>query len=156
MQTDNSRQSPQKGTLTATDYLRFKAKKLLNCARSDAKSSSLPVLRRLISSKVFRTVKLSDLFQHRQHIQRKHLLQLLALEAGFSDWAALKANYKELSADRLPKDSSRLFEIGYPNLWFPSHREAADYIAEFGGELIPQGEQAVVVPHSLKEIEGLK
>ena len=146
MQTVKSTHPSITPSLSATDYLRFKAKKLLKSAHSDAKSSSLPILRRLINSHVFRNVQLPDLYRHRQQIQRKHVLQLLALEAGFSDWAGLKSNYKDLSADQLALDPGRLFEFGYPNLWFRNHKEAREYVARHGGQLITQGLQAMVVP----------
>ena len=60
----------------------LEAKKLHKATKSESLSNVLPVLRRLLNSKVLIDISLPQLKNKTEMIQRKHLLQLLASENG--------------------------------------------------------------------------
>ncbi len=66
------------------------AKILQKASQSSFLSDSLPVLRRLINTNVLRGLSLPELTKKRDIIQRKHLLNMLAVENGSSCWAEFK------------------------------------------------------------------
>ena len=123
------------------------AKSLHRAARSESRLRSLPILRRLISSETFRQISLPELHRQRAIIQRKHILQMLALEAGYFSWSEYKRNISTQSAEQQHVHYSiALRYAGYPNIWFTSILEAEEYSAEHGGQPIAVGKQAVVIP----------
>jgi hypothetical protein len=122
------------------------AKSLHRAARSESRLQSLPILRRLISSETFRQISLPELHCQRAIIQRKHILQMLALEAGFCSWSEYKRNISTQPAEQHVHYSIALRYAGYPNIWFTSILEAEEYSAEHGGQPITVGKQAVVIP----------
>ena len=71
---------------TATAAVLRAAKKLHKSACSDSLSQSLPVLRRILATGVVQDMSLPLLFERRAMLQRKHVLRMLALEAGHSSW----------------------------------------------------------------------
>ena len=125
------------------------AKKLHRSATSDSRVRSLPVLRRLISSKAFVGVSLIELFRNRQRVQRKHILRMLALEAGFNSWESFRPLLATLSDEELMIISGGCFAFGYPNLWFSSLEEAERFTAQQGGRSYQVGTQAVVIAREL-------
>jgi len=122
------------------------AKSLHRAARSESRLKSLPILRRLISSETFRQISLPELHRRRETIQRKHILQMLALEAGYASWAAYKKRINDKPAEQQLHYSLALRYAGYPNIWFRSFAEAEQYATEHGGQSIAVGQQAVVIP----------
>ncbi len=122
------------------------AKSLHRAARSESRLQSLPILRRLISSETFREISLPELHRQRGIIQRKHILQMLALEAGYGSWAAYKKEINDKPAEQPLHYSLALRYAGYPNIWFRSFAEAEHYATEHGGQPIAVGQQAVVIP----------
>lgn len=122
------------------------AKSLHRAARSESRLQSLPILRRLISSETFRQISLPELHRRREIIQRKHILQMLALEAGYASWAAYKKGINDKPAEQQLHYSLALRYAGYPNIWFRSFAEAEQYATEHGGQPIAVGQQAVVIP----------
>ncbi len=122
------------------------AKSLHRAARSDSRPHSLPVLRRLIASETFRHISLPELYRQRMTIQRKHILHMLALEAGNLNWSDYKTTIKA-HPEAQPLDYNlALKHAGYPNIWFTSLPEAETYAKAQGGQSIPVGQQAVVIP----------
>jgi len=122
------------------------AKWLHRQASADSRMQSLPVLRRLLASQVLQGLNLPQLFAQKTVVQRKHVLQLLAKEAGFADWAAYRTALAGSEAHvPLPLDVAAL-HAGYPNHWFSTLTQAQAYVAEHGGQLVPVGTQAVVLP----------
>ena len=120
------------------------AKRLHRAAVSSSLAESLPVLRRLLAAQVIRGLTLPQLSQRRSLVQRKHLLQTLAIEAGFLNWDAYRGALAET-----PHDPPLPFDVhtgaaGYPNLWFSSLAEAEAHAARHGGHAVRHGQQAVV------------
>lgn len=129
----------------AADAVRREAKRLHRAATSESLSQSLPVLRRLLSSGTIKGLSLLELHRQPDAVRRKHVLRMLAVEAGYAGWEA----YKQTLTDR-PADTVEHFDIvrrgaGYPNLWFSSLIEAQRYAAEHGGRPVRVGQQAVVL-----------
>ena len=120
------------------------AKRLHRAAVSSSLVESLPVLRRLLAAQVIRGLTLPQLSQRRSLIQRKHLLQTLAIEAGFLNWDAYRGALAEKpNAPPLPFDVHTR-AAGYPNLWFSSLADAEAHAARHGGHAVRHGQQAVV------------
>lgn len=124
------------------------AKRLHRAALSQSNMRALPVLRRLKSAEVIRGLSLLELRKTQGLIQRKHLLQLLASEAGFSSWANYKHALEHPALDSIEHFSLPMKQIGYPNLWFSNRAEADQYAHSQGGRAISVGHQAVVIPVS--------
>ncbi|WP_087021078.1 hypothetical protein [Thaumasiovibrio subtropicus] len=129
----------------AISILRREAKRLHKLTQSESHSHALPVLRRLIAAQAIRGFTLPDLRRQCDIIQRKHLLTLLAKEKGHQDWASYKASLEAMSDDELVQHTVLMHKIGYPNLWFSTLEEAADYSQIHGGIAVEVGEQAMVV-----------
>lgn len=134
------------GSQQAIEALTREARRLHKSALSSSKMKALPVLRRLITAKVFSQLSLVELYQQQHRIQRKHLLNLLAKEVGYGQWSLLKnaLSHSEVTTDLHP--SLELKGAGYPNIWFSTADEAYEYVVSKGGKAIQVGEQAVVIP----------
>ncbi len=133
---------------TAVDWLLREAKKLHRAASSESRMRALPVLRRLISSQTLVNISLVELSRQQSMIQRKHLLQMLAREAGYPDWASYRKALADLPAEQLDNYALAMRQAGYPNLWFSNLEQAQAYAAEHGGKALPFASQAVVIPES--------
>lgn len=70
----------------------------------------------------FTKLSVAEILQ--QKIQRKHALQLIALEHGFRSWVDLKIQIKFIVG-------------GYLNSWFTNYAEAKAYLQQHGGYLLP-------------------
>ena len=121
------------------------AKVLHRAATSDSLSQALPVLRRLLATDTIRNVSLPELHRGRGIIQRKHVLRMLALEAGYGSWE----DYRKVLPE-LPPEAIGHFDIlrrtaGYPNVWFSTFPEAQAYAKAQGGRALRVGQQAVVL-----------
>ncbi len=119
------------------------AKRLHRSAKSDALSSSLPVLRRLLSAGVLRDTTLPNAFRARSTLQRKHFLRLLALEAGFSSWETYRPALQNTHPSEL--DAFIVLEKGWAFIhnWFPAEEQAQ--LAKADGRVVRIGNQAVVL-----------
>lgn len=137
--------SPKAADHSSLDLIRQLAKKLQRAALADELSISLPVLRRLLAAKVLVGISLPQLQRRRNLVQRKHLLQLLALEAGFASWETYRAALVHMAPEQLPHFDLFKRQQGYPNHWFASLEEAQDYAWEHGGRAVAVGGQAVVI-----------
>lgn len=128
----------------AVGLLLREARKLHRSAISASLAQSLPVLRRLRSARVIQDVTLPQLSQSRSMVQRKHVLRMLAIEAGYPGWEAYRRALAGKSADELMQFDVVRRNMGYPNLWFSSAQEAERHAASHGGRVIHVGPQAVV------------
>ncbi len=122
------------------------AKRLHRAAASESLALSLPVLRRLLAQQVLQGVSLPELRRHRHIVQRKHLLRLLALDAGFANWETYRAALPGVPVADLPHFDLVRAQAGYPNLWFSTPEEAERHVALRGGRMMRVGLQAVVLP----------
>ncbi len=121
------------------------AKRLHRAAKAESLQCALPVLRRLIASNTLKNISLVALHRKREIIQRKHILNMLAYEVGYNNWAEYK---QEMIAGRTITTehySILLKNTGYPNQWFSNLKEAKEYARINGGKPIPVGNQAVVI-----------
>jgi hypothetical protein len=123
------------------------ARRLHRAARSASLCACLPVLRRVLAAQVVPGQALTALLRHRAAVQRKHLLHMLAVEAGHRHWQA----YRSALADVRVADLAHFAveECGHANLnlWFASELAAQRYAAEHGGRSVRVGRQAVVLPN---------
>lgn len=130
------------------------AKLLHRNAVTDSRAQSLPVLRRLISTQVLEGLSLPQLFEQKAMVQRKHVLQMLAREADFADWAAYRDALSGDAADiHMPLEAVAL-HAGYPNHWFSTLQQAQAYAAQRGGRIVQVGTQAVVLPEMARAQSG--
>ncbi|MEO8249966.1 MAG: hypothetical protein ABI589_11400 [Burkholderiales bacterium] len=128
-----------------TGPLRAQARRLHRAALSESVSASLPVLRRLRAAGIFSNEPLSVLFAGRRQIKRKHLLRLLAIEAGFGDWESLCAAVAHDPCSR--RSEIDLIERCWmhANDWFATEREAHAYAAVHGGKVRRYAGHAVIL-----------
>ena len=138
----NTRAPDKAPALTLVSQL---AKQLHRAARADELAICLPVLRRLLASQVLVNISLAQLQRRRSLVQRKHLLQLLAREAGAASWEAYRAQLVTMSPEQLGHFDLLKRELGYPNLWFADLASAQAYVREHGGRALAVGNQAVVL-----------
>ncbi|MBU2886263.1 nitrous oxide reductase accessory protein NosL [Gilvimarinus agarilyticus] len=122
------------------------AKKLHRTAQSKSYSSSLPILRRLLHQEVFRGLSLPALRSQSHLIQRKHILQLLALEANYTSWAQYRQAIINQPDQIHGFEQTSFAQLGYPNHWFSSLTEAQAFAKQHGGQVFAYANQGVVVP----------
>jgi hypothetical protein len=129
----------------------LEAKKLQKSTQSESLTRILPVLRRLLNSKVFVDISLPELKNNTGIIQRKHLLQMLAIENGFDCWKDLKhaIEVKSQTDELLLPYRIELNNAGYPTLWFAKVEEAKTYANSHSGKVIIVGEQAAWLPENI-------
>jgi len=121
------------------------AKHLHRAATSDSLAQALPVLRRLLSSNTFHAISLPDLHRRKNLVQRKHLLRMLAIEAGHASWEDYRKVLPAMTPDRVEHFDILRRSAGYPNLWFSSLEEAQAHVETNGGRALRVGDQAVVL-----------
>jgi hypothetical protein len=107
---------------------------------------ALPVLRRLLRAGLFPATTLPQLHRSRESVRRKHLLRMLAIESGYRSWEEFVPALEAASAADLPFVRALRVQASQLNLWFPSQDSASEFARQHGGEVIPIGSQAVVVP----------
>lgn len=130
---------------TAAELVLRIARNLHRAVNADALSISLPVLRRLIATKSLTEISLPELQRRRDIVQRKHVLRMLAIEAGFNCWEDYRRALDDMSADQVGHFEQFSRSAGYPNLWFSTYEEAQDYAWENNGRALKIGSQAVVL-----------
>lgn len=131
---------------TAAEAVRSLARRLHRAATSDSLSNALPVLRRMVGTRVLRGVSLPQLWQRRGMVQRKHVLSMLAIEAGFPDWETYSHALKTMTEEQVAHFDAHRDQAGHLNLWFSSRRQAEGYASAMGGRVLGWNEQAVVLP----------
>ncbi|MBB5352797.1 hypothetical protein HNR46_003045 [Haloferula luteola] len=122
------------------------AKRLHREALHGPPAAALPVLRRLLQSGVIRHLSLPEFFHQRTLVRRKHLLEMLALEAGHSHWTDYR---KVLECHHTAGDDH--FDLLAPgmsslNSWFATFEEAQAFAQWHGGRCARHGRQGVVFP----------
>lgn len=93
-----------------------------------------------------RDMTLLELNRQRDTIRRKHILRMLAVEAGYSSWESYRKELGKLRSDDLPHYEIALKYAGSPNCWYSTFEQAQEHAAQHGGRPIRVGQQGVVVP----------
>lgn len=137
-------QQSQKIESAAEIVLRI-ARNLHRAVNADALAISLPVLRRIIATKTLTEISLPELQRRRDMVQRKHVLRMLAVEAGFNCWEDYRHALDDMDAGQVSHFDQLSRAAGYPNLWFSTFEEAQDYAWENNGRALKIGSQAVVL-----------
>jgi hypothetical protein len=134
-------QSPQ----SAAELVLRLARILHREVDSESLTVSLPVLRRLLSTATLTAISLPELHRQRDIVQRKHVLRMLAVEAGFKCWEDYRHALDSMGVDQLTHFDHLRSAAGYPNVWFSSYEEAQDYARQNNGRALRVGTQAVVL-----------
>lgn len=121
------------------------ARRLQRLAQSDALSSALPPLRRLMAAGVLRGTGLPQAFRTRDRLQRKHFLRLLALEAGHPSWEAYRPTLEHVPPAALAAFALLERGWGQTHQWFASESQARAHVAQAGGCVLRIGQQAVAL-----------
>ncbi|MEY4749487.1 MAG: hypothetical protein RIQ60_1701 [Pseudomonadota bacterium] len=129
----------------AAELVLREARRLHKAATSGQLATSLPILRRLLASQVLTGISLPELSRQSALVQRKHLLRLLAIEAGHASWEDYRRALDTLCADQLEHFDIAHQGAGHLNLWFSTLAEAQAHAAEQGGRAVRVGQQAVVL-----------
>ncbi|WP_373975532.1 hypothetical protein NT239_01950 [Chitinibacter sp. SCUT-21] len=129
----------------AVQFILRQARRLQRAAQSDSPAIALPILRRLIQAGAIEAKSLVTLYAQRQQLQRKHILRLLALEAGYPSWEKFKPQLSTLSAADLAAWQYLDTGAAQLKLWFADAQTAHSYAASQGGRVINVGQQAVVM-----------
>lgn len=148
MHSDPSIRQSRTGSGTAVDRVLREARKLHRAAASESLACALPVLRRLIASDTLQGISLPQLRKQRKLVRRKHILRMLAIEAGHASWEAYRHVLAAMQPHEIEDFDMLRRELGYPNLWFASLPEARAFAAEHGGRVLPFRRQAVVIPET--------
>ena len=146
MRTQKSIQNIRQPNEQVINLVLREAKKLHRAAISESLAASLPVLRRLLAEQVINGMSLPALSQGRNMIQRKHVLRMLAVEAGFASWEEYRGVLANMKPEALQQFDVMRRAAGYPNIWFSSVEEAEGHASTHGGRAIRVGQQAVVFP----------
>ena len=131
---------------TAAQLMLREAKRLHCLAGSGPLSSALPILRRLLSTGAVPRTALPALFRKRDTVQRKHVLRMLAVEAGFPNWEAFRPALDHMTASDLKQLEVAHHRASQLHLWFSNEQEAQTYASRHGGQAVRMGRQAVVIP----------
>jgi hypothetical protein len=145
MHTQNQSLHPQSSLESAAELVLRIARNLNRAVNSESLAVSLPVLRRLLTSATLTAVSLPELQRNRDIIRRKHLLRMLAVEAGFKCWEDYRHALDNMSADQVVHFDQLHRTSGYPNLWFSTHEAAKIYAQDNSGRVLRVGNQAVVL-----------
>lgn len=132
--------------ITAAQAISKEARRLHRASVSGALADALPILRRLIATESIRDQTLPELNRQRETIRRKHILRMLAVEAGFSNWENYRKALGKMQCDELPHFEIASKYAGSPNCWYSTFEEALEHAANYGGRPIRLGRQGVVVP----------
>ena len=143
MHTENLSSSHQERC--ALESLLRAAKKLHRQATSESLAMSLPVLRRIIQTHTIRDVSLPELRRRREIVQRKHVLRMLAAEAGHASWEEYRHAVQAMSEAELAQLDVLATRAGYPNHWFATFEDAQRHAAEHGGQAVRAGSQGLVL-----------
>lgn len=132
--------------ITAAQAISKEARRLHRASVSGTLAEALPVLRRLIATESIRDMTLPELNRQRETIRRKHILRMLAVEAGFANWENYRKALGTMRYDELPHFEIASKNAGSPNCWYSTFEEAQAHAERHGGKPIRLGRQGVVVP----------
>ncbi len=121
-------------------------RRLQRAATSDATAAALPVLRRLLAAQALPPTPLPELFRQRAQVQRKHVLRMLAAEAGHASWEDYALVLPTLDPGPLLQTFDSQRGSATLKLWFSDEAQARAHAAQHGGQVLRVGRQAVVVP----------
>lgn len=121
------------------------AKRLHRAATSDALSEALPVLRRLLAARAVPACPLQVLFRDRASLQRKHVLRMLACEAGHASWEAYSQALSSLDSQAVVLSVAAQRSTAMLKHWFVGEQQAAQFASVHGGLVAPVGQQGAVV-----------
>ena len=127
------------------------ARRLHRAARSNALPTALPVLRRLLVASVLTGMSLPQLHRMRGTVQRKHLLRLLALEAGHADWPAYRNALRQASPQDLLALGVRSRTWSTLNAWFADDVQASRLARAQGGHAVRVGPHTVVLSSTVAQ-----
>jgi hypothetical protein len=119
------------------------AKRLHRAATSDALSEALPVLRRLLAARAVPACPLQALFRDRASLQRKHVLRMLAFEAGHVSWEAYSQSSQDSQSVVLSVAAQR--STAMLKHWFVGEQQAVQFASAHGGLVTRVGHQGAVV-----------
>jgi hypothetical protein len=142
-QDPRSPDTPQTGA--ALQRVLTMARRLHKAATSESLALSLPVLRRVLATQTLRDLALPALHRDRASVQRKHILRMLAIEAGHDSWEAYRVALSTPAPQDLEHFDLMRSAAGYPNLWFSTPEQAAAHAATHGGRAVRVGPQAVIL-----------
>ena len=142
-------------------YYRKSASLLLKDLQSDELSVREQAAHRLMALRIFSALSLEELLADLTQVKRKHALLVVAKEAGFDSWLALKqqVDFEEAQQEQEEPDWKEFF--GSPrfgmflNHWFRSYEEAKDYLKREGGYLFPYRHQSLVAGEGFVRQAGL-
>ncbi len=121
------------------------AKRLHRAAASDALSEALPVLRRLLAARAVPAYPLQALFRDRASLQRKHVLRMLAFEAGHASWEAYSQALSSLDSQSVVLSVAVRRSTAVLKHWFVGEQQAAQFASTHGGLVTRVGQEGAVV-----------
>ena len=127
------------------------AKRLHRAATSDALSEALPVLRRLLAARAVPACPLQALFRDRASLQRKHVLRMLAFEAGHASWEAYSQALSGLDSQSVVLPVAAQRSTAMLKHWFVGEQQAMQFASAHGGLVTRVGHQEGAVVWPLQE-----
>ena len=121
------------------------AKRLHRAATSDALSEALPVLRRLLAARAVPACPLQALFRDRASLQRKHVLRMLAFEAGHESWEAYSQALSGLDSQSVVLSVAAQRSTAMLKHWFVGEQQAVQFASAHGGLVTRVGHLGAVV-----------
>lgn len=111
-------------TADTLDRVLHHARRLHRAARSSSVAAAMPVIRRIHAVGVFPELSVVGLYRARASLQRKHVLRMMAIEAGHAGWEGYRAVLPTLALDAIaPWHLSEHVAAGL-NVWFSNEAEA--------------------------------
>ena len=130
-------------TASTLDRVLHHARRLHRSARSSSISAAMPVIRRIHAAGLFPELGVTRLYRARASLQRKHVLRMLAIEAGHASWEAYHAALPTLAPEAIvPWHLSEHLAAGL-NVWFSNEAEARAALGD-AVALMRYGTQIVV------------
>ena len=126
-----------------TERVLHHARRLHRAARSASISTALPVIRRIHASGQFPQLNVAALFRQRAQLQRKHVLHMLAIEAGHLRWERYRDVLPTLTPEQVaPAHLTDRWPASI-NVWFANEAQARAAVGE-GATLLRFGTQFVL------------
>lgn len=151
----NKTRSNQTRSNQTIDEYRVRASRLLKELRLGDAAAALSAGRRLQSVPAWAAATPEEIVAARDAVRRKHALAAVAAEAGFRDWADLKARCEAAPTGHF--DTTLLFRgAAFLNHWCKTYGEAREVLlARPGTFLFPYREHYVVCEAALLEARGV-
>ena len=148
-------EASQSLSLNLEEY-RIRASRLLKELRGADLALGLRAANRFCILPGFAEKAPGDIYNSRDQVKRKLALTVIAREAGFQDWPALKAAMSSNAG--IVFDTTRLFQrtATYLNLWYRTYAEASEVLTTDPKRyLFPYRHQFVVCEGQLLEDQGI-